>query len=606
MNKQLKIRDLTLRDGQQSQFATRMNQAQVDRVLPDYRDAHFYAMEVWGGAVPDSVMRYLNESPWERLESIKAGIGGVSKLTALSRGRNLFGYNPYPDSVIEGFCRNSIRSGIDIMRIFDALNDIENMKASIRFVKEAGGMADCAVCFTVDPKFSVSERFKSFLSGKALPSNIFNIGYFVRKAKALEAAGADMITIKDMAGLIDPSTSAKLIKALKGEIGVPIDLHTHCTPGYGVASLLAAMVNGVDIVDTAILSFSGGPAAPAYEIIRVFADKLGMDTGIDNAAVARIDTVLRVIREELSKFDQYKKMPLKLDLSKDSLNPELNRFFDDALEYTVGGKLNKALELCRKIEAAFNYPEPDAIVQSAQIPGGMYTNMMTQLQEAKLEQHLQDVLRVVPIVRLDCGVPPLVTPTSQIVGVQAVNYVVSKIKGEDVYSNVSKNFAELVKGSYGKTPWPVDPQFRLKICGTKEETPYDTSNYKKQPNLPVAEAGNVTLALDEKEELLLELFPSVAEKFLKGRRIAEWKAATGSADAGVTTAGMATATAAATALGVAAGDVASAPTIPIDPAGIQYFTAPAFSSEASVLPPDYEVVDGLPPDYWLYAMEHAE
>ncbi|MDP2815936.1 MAG: hypothetical protein Q8O19_04585, partial [Rectinemataceae bacterium] len=143
MNKQLKIRDLTLRDGQQSQFATRMNQAQVDKVLPDYRKANFYAMEVWGGAVPDSVMRYLNESPWVRLESIKAGIGDSSKLTALSRGRNLFGYNPYPDSVIEGFCSNAVKSGIDIMRIFDALNDIENMKSSIRFVKEAGGMADC-------------------------------------------------------------------------------------------------------------------------------------------------------------------------------------------------------------------------------------------------------------------------------------------------------------------------------------------------------------------------------------------------------------------------------------------------------------------------------
>jgi len=594
MNKQLRIRDLTLRDGQQSQFATRMNQSQVDRVLPDYRDARFYAMEVWGGAVPDSVMRYLNESPWKRLESIKAGIGGVSKLTALSRGRNLFGYNPYPDSVIGGFCRNSIASGIDIMRIFDALNDIENMKSSIRFVKEAGGMADCAVCYTVDPKFSTPERLRSFFSGKALPSNIFNVGYFVRKAKELEAAGADMITIKDMAGLIDPPTSAKLVKALKGEVRVPIDLHTHCTPGYGVASLLAAMVNGVDIVDTAILSFSGGPAAPAYEIIRIFADKLGMDTGVDNAAVARIDGALRGIRQELAAFDQYKRMPLKLDLSKDSLQPELNSLFDDALEFAVGGKMTRALDLCRKIEAAFNYPEPDAIVQGAQIPGGMYTNMMAQLKEAKLEQHLQDVLKAVPIVRLDCGVPPLVTPTSQIVGVQAVNYVVSKIKGEDVYANVSKNFAELVKGSYGKTPWPVAPDFRQKICGTREEIPYDTTNYKKQPNLPVAEAGNLRLASDEKEELLLELFPSVAEKFLKGKRIEEWKALS-----------------AASGKGSAAAEIAKeAEPLPAevrpDPAGIQYFTAPAFSSEASALPPDYETADGLPQDYWQFAVEHAE
>jgi len=593
MKHTLKIRDLTLRDGQQSQFATRMSQAQVDKVLPFYKEAHFYAMEVWGGAVPDSVMRYLNESPWDRLESIKRGVGESSKLTALSRGRNLFGYNPYPDSVIEGFCKNAVQSGIDIMRIFDALNDIENMKSSIRFVKEAGGLADCAVCYTVDPKFTGGEKLRAFLSGKKLPSDIFNIRYFVEKAKALEALGADMITIKDMAGLIDPHRSASLIKALKSEVGVPIDLHTHCTPGYGVASILAAMVNGADIVDTAILSFSGGPAAPGYEIIRIFADKLGLDTGVDNAAVAKIDTLLREIRGELAVYDQYKKFPPVVDLTKYSPSPELNRMYDDALECTVGGKLDKALELCRKIEAAYNYPEPDAIVQKAQIPGGMYTNMMAQLKEAKLEQHLEEVLKSVPLVRLDAGVPPLVTPTSQIVGVQAVNYVVSKIKGEDGYANVSKNFAELVKGSYGKTPWPVDPDFRLKICGTKEEIPYDTSNYKKQPNPIVVEAGGSLLALDEKEALLLELFPSVAEKFLKGRRIDEWKKDHPGEEfkAAVQT--------------PVAEPVVEKPLAEI-PEGIQHFTIPAFSSLAATLPGDYQVDDGHNDEYWVYAVENAQ
>ena len=588
MKRILKIRDLTLRDGQQSQFATRMSQAQVDKVLPYYKEAHFYAMEVWGGAVPDSVMRYLNESPWDRLESIKRGVGESSKLTALSRGRNLFGYNPYPDSVIEGFCKNAVASGIDIMRIFDALNDIDNMKSSIRFVKEAGGLADCAVCYTVDPKFSGGEKLRAFLSGKKLPSDIFNIRYFVEKAKALEALGADMITIKDMAGLIDPHRSASLIKALKSEVGVPIDLHTHCTPGYGVASILAAMVNGADIVDTAILSFSGGPAAPAYEIIRLFADKLGLDTGIDNAAMAKIDRTLREIRGELAAYDQYKRMPPEVDLSKDSLSSELNRLFDDALEYTVGGKLDKALDLCRKIEAAYNYPEPDEIVQKAQIPGGMYTNMMAQLKEAKLEQHLEEVLKAVPQVRLDAGVPPLVTPTSQIVGVQAVNYVVSKTKGEDGYANVSKNFAELVKGSYGKTPWPVDPDFRLKICGSREEIPYDTSNYKKQPNPGLPEAGGSLLALDEKEALLLELFPSVAEKFLRGRRVAEWKREHPEG------------TIATTAPTVEAEPETFSPTL------LQNCEIPAFSSFAADLPADYQVNDGHDEEYWIYAVENAQ
>ena len=209
MAEKILIRDLTLRDGQQSQLATRMNQAQVDRLLPFYKQAGFYAMEVWGGAVPDSVMRYLNENPWQRLEKIKAAVGTVSKLTALSRGRNLFGYNPYPDEVIEGFCRNSVRSGIDIMRIFDALNDIDNMKSTIRFIKENQGSADCAVCYTVDPKFTLGDRAKALLRGRPLPGKIFGIDYFVAKARQLAELGADMITIKDMAGLLDPATCGR-------------------------------------------------------------------------------------------------------------------------------------------------------------------------------------------------------------------------------------------------------------------------------------------------------------------------------------------------------------------------------------------------------------
>jgi pyruvate/oxaloacetate carboxyltransferase len=533
MAKELKIRDLTLRDGQQSQFATRMNQAQVDRVLPLYKKAGFYAMEVWGGAVPDSVMRFLDEDPWTRLERIKAEIGSASKLTALSRGRNLFGYMPYPDSVIEGFCKNAVRSGIDIMRIFDALNDVDNMTASMRFVKEAEGTADCAICYTVDPKFSRGERFRALMKGKRLPKDLFTIDYFVGKAKALEAFGADMITIKDMAGLVDPAKSAALVKALKSEVGIPIDLHTHCTPGYGVASILMAMVNGVDIVDTVMLSWSGGPAAPAYEIVQLFADRLGLDTGVDKATVGAIDSLLRGMRVELEKYDQYKgNHPPVLDLSKQELPPADAALFDQALEAAVAGKaaatpsrMARVLELCQKIEKRFNYPDPDEIVKHAQIPGGMYTNMLSQMQEAKLDQHMEEVLREVPRVRLDAGVPPLVTPTSQIVGVQAVNCVIDRLQGKPFYTNVSKNFLELVKGAYGRTPWPVDPAFREKICGVREETPYDTSKYKKQANPTLPEFGSARLAQGDKEELLLELFPSVAEKFLKGKRKREWETA---------------------------------------------------------------------------------
>ena len=524
MAEKILIRDLTLRDGQQSQFATRMNQEQVDRLLPFYQKAGFYAMEVWGGAVPDSVMRFLNENPWDRLEKIKAAIGSASKLTALSRGRNLFGYNPYPDGVIEGFCRNAVRSGIDIMRIFDALNDIDNMKSTIRYVKQNGGIADCAVCYTVDPKFTLGQRAKAFLRGRPLPRRIFSVDYFVTKAEQLAGLGADMITIKDMAGLIDPATAGRLIRALKKNVGIPIDLHTHCTPGFGLASVLMAMVNGVDIVDTVIMNFSGGPAAPAFELVQIFADKLGLETGVDRSRVAAINKALLAIRGELAQFDQYKMFPLAFDIAGDKLPADVDALFDRSIAAARAGRIAELLPATQAIEKHFNFPAPDDIVRVAQIPGGMYTNMLAQLQQAKLE-HLKDkVLQTVPRVRLDAGVPPLVTPTSQIVGVQAVNCVIDEANGKPCYTSKSIQFVNLVKGTYGKTPVKVDPAFRLKIAGTREETPYDTSKYQKQDNPVLKEFGGVRLAQDEKEELLLELFPNVANTFLKNLREKEFLA----------------------------------------------------------------------------------
>ena len=241
MAQKLLIRDLTLRDGQQSSFATRMTQQQIDRVLPFYKDANFYAMEVWGGAVPDSVMRYLNENPWDRLEKIKAVVGNVSKLTALSRGRNLFGYAPYTDEIIEGFCRNSIESGLGIMRIFDALNDVNNVKSTIKYVKKYGGIADCAVCYTIDPKYPKLGLLDK-LKGKKNPEPVFTNAYFLDKAKQMAALGADMVTIKDMSGLIQPSRIAELIPLFKQNLSIPVDFHTHCTPGYGLGAVLMAII----------------------------------------------------------------------------------------------------------------------------------------------------------------------------------------------------------------------------------------------------------------------------------------------------------------------------------------------------------------------------
>jgi pyruvate/oxaloacetate carboxyltransferase len=518
MSRRLLIRDVTLRDGQQSLFATRMKQVQVERVLPLYKEANFYAMEVWGGAVPDSIMRYLNEDPWERLEKIKAEIGSISHLTALSRGRNLFGYNPYPDEVIEGFNRNAVQSGISIMRIFDALNDTSNIKSTIKYVKQHGGLADCVVCYTVDPKCSRKERLIARLKGQKIPKNIFTINYFVEMAKELERMGADMITLKDMAGLIPPSKAGKIIKAFKENVKVPVDFHTHCTPGYGLGAALMAIINGVDIVDTAILSFAGGPAAPSFELVQIFCNKLGIETGVDLNAVVRINNELKEIRLEMADVDSYKVYPIDFDITKDTLPVEIDALFDMAITAAHNDDEDKVLDYCGKIEKYFNFPDPDEKVKFAEVPGGMYTNMLAQLKQLKQEHLLPRVLEVIPTVRLAAGCPPLVTPTSQIVGAQAVNCVIDEKNGKPFYSNNSIQFVNLVRGSYGKTPIAIDPEYRLKIAGTKVEVPYDTSKYEKQPNPSFPQFGpDVKLANNEKEELLLELFPNVASKFLQDK-----------------------------------------------------------------------------------------
>jgi pyruvate/oxaloacetate carboxyltransferase len=523
MKKKILIRDLTIRDGQQSSFATRMTQKQIDRILPLYRDADFYAAEVWGGAVPDSIMRYLNEDPWDRLEKIRNGFGGKTKLTALSRGRNLFGYSPYPEDVIEGFNRLAIKGGIDIMRIFDALNDLDNMQTTIDYVKKNGGLADCAVCYTVDPKFTFADRMKGVLSGKKIPPKIFTVDYFVEKCRHLEEMGADIITIKDMAGLIPADVTAELIKKLKFSIKVPVDLHTHCTPGFGLSALLVAIVNRVDIVDTVISNFAGGPAAPAFELVQIFCDKLGIDTGVNLNKVSEINKHLFDIRKELDKYDEMKKFPEQIDIANYTLTDKRSKLFDRAIDAAKNDRIEECSALCQQIEKEYNFCEPDEIVKAAQIPGGMYTNMMAQLKQLKLDHLLEKVLKTVPRVRLDSGLPPLVTPTSQIVGVQAVHCVVSENKAEDFYGNKSTQFVNLVKGVYGNTPYPIDPDFRELICGTKEETRYDVSKYKKQDNPVLHEYEDVRLAKDEKEELLLELFPAVAAGFLKNKREIEYK-----------------------------------------------------------------------------------
>jgi len=524
MSRRLKIRDLTLRDGQQSLFATRMPQSDIDRVLPLYRNAGFYAMETWGGAVPDSIMRFLNENPWTRLERIKEEVGDTSLLTALSRGRNLFGYNPYPESVIEGFNRNAVKSGVGIMRIFDCLNDVENIRSTIQYVKEAGGLADCAVCFTIDPKMPEKDDLKQKLMLKSLPGAIFDVQYFIDKAKQMEAMGADMISLKDMAGLASPSETARIIRGFKENLKVPVDFHTHCTPGYGLASTLTAILNGVDIVDTNLLYFAGGSSGPAWELVYIFCQKMGIEVDGNPDVISQINIILKDIRlNSLAAVDSYKQFPLDFNIAKDTLPEHIDKMFDEAIAYAKEENEEELLKTCHAIEQYFNFPAPDERVKRAEIPGGMYTNMLSQLKQLGLAHLLDRVLEVVPVVRLDAGCPPLVTPSSQIVGAQAVNCVIDENAGKPFYTNISNQFLNMVKGEYGETPIPISPEFRKKICGFPDERPYDMASYKSPENPTLNDLGGVKLAKNEKEMLLLELFPAVANDFLLKQRKAEFE-----------------------------------------------------------------------------------
>ena len=528
LQRKLKIRDLTLRDGQQSLFATRLSQAEIDKLLPYYENAGFYIMEVWGGAVPDSVMRYLDESPWDRLRIISKSMKGKSLLSALSRGRNLFGYVPYPDYVLEGFYKEAIKNGLNVMRIFDALNDIDNVKESIRLINSLGGIADGAVCYTVDPKPEAPAEKPGFfgrLFGKKAqePEKIFTDEYFVNKAKEMEALGAKIITLKDMAGLVNPLRAASIISKLKANLAVPVDFHTHCTPGYGLASALMAILNGVDILDTNIWWFGGGSAAPALELIYIFCKKLGIELEANMEAVGEIRTRLRGARESLKAYD-LGKMPREFDPLKDTLPAEIDALFDTAIAAAKNADEEALLEACHAIEAYFEFPKPNEIVKNAEVPGGMYSNMVAQLKSLGASDLLEDAMKLIPMVRRDAGLVPLVTPTSQIVGSQAVSVALDRKKGQPDYSNPSNQFISLVKGEYGHTPVPVDPAFREKITGSPVEKPYDVSSYKKPANPTLPEFGNVPLASNREEELLLELLPTVANTFLRKRREQEYKA----------------------------------------------------------------------------------
>ena len=520
MQRKLKIRDLTLRDGQQSLFATRMKQSNIDKLLPLYQEAKFYIMEVWGGAVPDSVMRYLGESPWDRLRECSKYMKGISLLSALSRGRNLFGYVPYPESVLEGFYSEAIKNGLNIMRIFDALNDIDNIKSSIKMINELGGIADTAVCYTIDPK------------GTSEEDKIFTDEYFVNLALEMEKLGAKMITLKDMAGLVNPSRIYTLMPKLKAALKVPVDFHTHCTPGYGLASVLTAIIQGVDIVDTNIWWFGGGSAAPAIELVDIFCQKLGIELDVNMAAVAKIRENLKEARMALADFDLNKdKWQRDFEEAYAAMPKEIDAEFDRAIECAKDNREEELLDACHKIDAYFGFPKPNEIVKNAEVPGGMYSNMVANLRALNAEDVIEEAMALIPKVRRDAGLVPLVTPTSQIVGSQAVSLAMDRRNGKPDYTNKSNQFIALVKGEYGKTPVAIDPEFRKQITGDATEKPFDVSKYQKPENPTLEQFGGVKLAQNEEEFLLLELLPAVAKTYLTNLRKAEYEASGAAAKA---------------------------------------------------------------------------
>ena len=327
-----------------------------------------------------------------------------------------------------------------------------------------------------------------------------------------------------MSGLINPARISEIMQLFKSNLKIPVDFHTHCTPGYGLGAVLSAIVHGVDIVDTNIWNFAGGPAAPAIELIYIFCKKLGIELDVNMEAVAKINKELYTIRKELEAYDAVKQFPNPFNPLTDTLPANIDKLFDDAIAAAKSNNEEALLEACHAIEAYFNFPKPNELVKKAEVPGGMYTNMVAQLKQLNSMDILEDAMKLIPTVRLAAGLPPLVTPTSQIVGAQAVNCALDIKNGKPMYSNVSNQFVALVKGEYGKTPVPVDPEFRLKIAGTREEIPYDTSKYQMQENPVLTEFGGVKLAENEKEVLLMELFPAVAKNFLTKQKEARYMA----------------------------------------------------------------------------------
>lgn len=459
MSDKLYITDTILRDAHQSQAATRMR---IEDMLPacEILDSiGYWSIECWGGATFDACMRFLDEDPWERLRKLRSAMPNT-KLQMLLRGQNILGYKHYADDVVEEFVEKSIKNGIDVIRVFDALNDTRNMEQAMKSIKKYGGICEAAISYTVSPVHSEE--------------------YFVELAKKLEKMGADTICIKDMANLLLPYDAYSLVKKLKAEVKVPIHLHTHNTTGTGDMTNLMAAQAGVDIVDCALSPLANGTAQPSTEALVATLRGTERDTGLDLNKLSKAAAHFRKVADKLK--------------SEGFLDPKVLNVDTKTLIY--------------------------------QVPGGMLSNLLSQLKQANAEDKFYEVLAEIPNVRKDFGYPPLVTPTSQIVGTQAVMNVLS---GER-YKMIPKESKGLLRGEYGQVPGEVNEEVRKKAIGNEEVItcrPADLigpelEKYRK-------EAGD--LAKSEEDVLSYALFPQVASKFLAKRN----KKAEGGSDDGVRT-----------------------------------------------------------------------
>ena len=441
----LNVTETVLRDGNQSLLATRMPLSSFEDILDVMDQAGYYSLECWGGATFDSCLRYLNEDPWERLRTIRRHVKNT-KLQMLLRGQNILGYKHYPDDIVRAFVRNAVKNGIDIIRIFDALNDLRNIEVAVDEAIKCGAHVQGTLCYTTSP--------------------IHNLDMFVSLGKQLEAMGCHSVCIKDMAGIMSPQEAFDLVSALKKNISLPIVVHTHSTTGLAAMTLLKAVEAGADTIDCAISCLSGGTSQPATESMSYALKQMGYDTGLDDKKLKEINDFFKPVQQQA----------LKSGL----LNPIVMGTETDALIY--------------------------------QVPGGMLSNLVAQLSAQNALDKLPAVLEETPKVRADLGYPPLVTPSSQMVGVQAAANVLAGQR----YKNVSKEIKAYLRGEYGKAPGVINEELRKQILGDEPIVEGRFADTLK-PGYEQFKKEIGDLAWSEEDVLSYAAFPTIAEKFFKDR-----------------------------------------------------------------------------------------